>query len=189
MKNKILLFVIVLLLYVSIVSAGSIPISTHDYGLTCYFPQTHFMKIDDGVLRVNCFTNENNLSCVSKIYSMTSASDYDEILQTNPDVIVNVQSNIKPFFTPENNQLNVYFNDKNLLYGKDYLYTVECSGSSGIDLDSSYLNVSNNKLMYNLNYQYKEVGDNAQIYIIAFFTFIIIIALLSYAVHKLRGRR
>lgn len=171
--------VIVALFTLNSVFGGEVPSDTFDYALDCYFPNNHYLKLDDGVLRVNCFVNSDNLSCVSKVYSMVNFSFYDEILQTNPDVIHN--SRVNAFFTPSNNQLNVYFNNKNLLLGSTYLYAVECSGVNGRDVYFSYVNVSNNKLMSNINPRILDFKDNSSYYVAFFFVglgFIFIISLL-----------
>lgn len=187
MKTKIiLLFAIMLLATVTGAMASDIPVDTFDYGLDCYFPTTHFMKVDDGVLRINCFTDSSNLSCTTKVYNALSPVAYDEILQTNPDVIHN--SRVSPFFTPENNQLNVYFNKKNLLWDKNYTYSVECSGSNGIDIDTATVTVENNKLVTNWANKIVDFKDNANFWALVFFGAIFMIIIVVILIGFLKNR-
>jgi len=172
--------IILLMVIVSIYSASALDIQgeTHQYNLNCYYPTNHYLKMDDGVLRVNCFVDSNNVSCVSKIYSMINTTSYDEILQVNPDVYFS--DDINPFFTPENKQINVYFNKKNLLLDSQYLYSVECSGDLGIDVSQGYVTVKNNKLVQNIGSYFVSYKENAYYWLAFAFLVIIIIIALAY---------
>ena len=134
-KEWVIFLVSILALLITITSATALPLpvtTATNTTLQCNFPQQHFLDMSDGKMNVACTVTPSttNISCTTIIYTLTNATHYDSILQTNPTYSFLKEQN--PSFTNTNGLINTYFNKKNVVLDHVAEYAVLCSTPTGI---------------------------------------------------------